>query len=368
MDVVFTVGAYDVLAMALRTFGVPLDDDSWMTAMTRALRRGVPDQIPKERYFDPDFYAMEAEQLWSRVWQMACRLEEIPGSVTSPSTRSWISRSSWCARGDRGGGRIRTPAATVASRSSRDAGRSSPGSSAPSTGGATASTGRTRSSPRRSRSPSTTCSRARSTWSRCAVRLWGGCAWINLNDDAPPLRELHRALRHRLRRLEGRVHAHRVVARLPASGELEAGRRGLLGAVPRDRDPSRAGDPQALRPQRPRRLRPGDLHRRRAALPPRDERGHGRHGPRQRRRGGRAPAHHDLSDDPEEAMATWHHTLNDAVVGWHTRTGATSPTSTSSRPRASTSRCATASRTTSCCPCTRAPPPTASAPSAPRRR
>ena len=27
MDVVFTVGAYEVLAMALRTFGVPLDDD-----------------------------------------------------------------------------------------------------------------------------------------------------------------------------------------------------------------------------------------------------------------------------------------------------------------------------------------------------
>ena len=27
MDVVFTVGAYEVLAMALRTFAVPLDDD-----------------------------------------------------------------------------------------------------------------------------------------------------------------------------------------------------------------------------------------------------------------------------------------------------------------------------------------------------
>jgi alkylhydroperoxidase family enzyme len=27
MEVVFTVGAYDTLAMALRTFGVPLDDD-----------------------------------------------------------------------------------------------------------------------------------------------------------------------------------------------------------------------------------------------------------------------------------------------------------------------------------------------------
>ncbi|MDG2029122.1 MAG: aromatic ring-hydroxylating dioxygenase subunit alpha [Acidimicrobiales bacterium] len=37
-----------------------------------------PDRIPKERYFDADFYQLEAEQLWPRVWQMACRLEEIP--------------------------------------------------------------------------------------------------------------------------------------------------------------------------------------------------------------------------------------------------------------------------------------------------
>ena len=27
MDLVFTVGAYDLLAMAFRSFGVPLDDD-----------------------------------------------------------------------------------------------------------------------------------------------------------------------------------------------------------------------------------------------------------------------------------------------------------------------------------------------------
>ena len=37
-----------------------------------------PDRIPKERYYDPEFFALEAEQLWPRVWQMACRLEEIP--------------------------------------------------------------------------------------------------------------------------------------------------------------------------------------------------------------------------------------------------------------------------------------------------
>ena len=29
----------------------------------------VPDRIPKQRYYDADFYALEAEQLWSRTWQ-----------------------------------------------------------------------------------------------------------------------------------------------------------------------------------------------------------------------------------------------------------------------------------------------------------
>jgi phenylpropionate dioxygenase-like ring-hydroxylating dioxygenase large terminal subunit len=38
----------------------------------------VPDRIAKQRYYDPGFFALEAQQLWSRTWQMACRLEEIP--------------------------------------------------------------------------------------------------------------------------------------------------------------------------------------------------------------------------------------------------------------------------------------------------
>ena len=36
------------------------------------------DRIPKQRYYDPEFYALENEMFWPRVWQMACRLEEIP--------------------------------------------------------------------------------------------------------------------------------------------------------------------------------------------------------------------------------------------------------------------------------------------------
>lgn len=38
----------------------------------------VADRAPKQRYLDPDFFRLEAEQLWSRTWQVACRLEEIP--------------------------------------------------------------------------------------------------------------------------------------------------------------------------------------------------------------------------------------------------------------------------------------------------
>jgi phenylpropionate dioxygenase-like ring-hydroxylating dioxygenase large terminal subunit len=36
------------------------------------------DGIPKARYTSPDFARLEAERLWSRCWQMACRSEEIP--------------------------------------------------------------------------------------------------------------------------------------------------------------------------------------------------------------------------------------------------------------------------------------------------
>ncbi len=37
-----------------------------------------PERIPVQRYFDETFYRLECERLWPRVWQMACRLEQIP--------------------------------------------------------------------------------------------------------------------------------------------------------------------------------------------------------------------------------------------------------------------------------------------------
>ncbi len=37
-----------------------------------------PEQIPAKRYYDQEFFELEKELLWPHVWQMACRLEEIP--------------------------------------------------------------------------------------------------------------------------------------------------------------------------------------------------------------------------------------------------------------------------------------------------
>jgi phenylpropionate dioxygenase-like ring-hydroxylating dioxygenase large terminal subunit len=37
-----------------------------------------PERIPVQRYYDEEFFKLECELLWPRVWQMACRLEEIP--------------------------------------------------------------------------------------------------------------------------------------------------------------------------------------------------------------------------------------------------------------------------------------------------
>jgi len=36
------------------------------------------EKIPAKRYYDEAFFKLEQERLWPHVWQMACRLEEIP--------------------------------------------------------------------------------------------------------------------------------------------------------------------------------------------------------------------------------------------------------------------------------------------------
>jgi carnitine monooxygenase subunit len=37
-----------------------------------------PERIPAQRYYDEEFYQAELDHVWPHVWQMACRLEQIP--------------------------------------------------------------------------------------------------------------------------------------------------------------------------------------------------------------------------------------------------------------------------------------------------
>jgi len=37
-----------------------------------------PERLSAKRYYDPEFFELEKQHLWPHVWQMACRLEEIP--------------------------------------------------------------------------------------------------------------------------------------------------------------------------------------------------------------------------------------------------------------------------------------------------
>ncbi len=37
-----------------------------------------PTYVPKERYFDADFYELENKRLWRHSWQVACREDEVP--------------------------------------------------------------------------------------------------------------------------------------------------------------------------------------------------------------------------------------------------------------------------------------------------
>ncbi len=46
---------------------------------TNPLRVTDPEMIPAGRYFEEEFYQLECDHLWTRAWQMACRLEQIPG-------------------------------------------------------------------------------------------------------------------------------------------------------------------------------------------------------------------------------------------------------------------------------------------------
>jgi phenylpropionate dioxygenase-like ring-hydroxylating dioxygenase large terminal subunit len=73
-------GDLDDVARGERYYQRLLDEDSRpVPASLRATSIGPIEgvEIAPARYFDPDFHRLEVERVWRRVWQMACREEQI---------------------------------------------------------------------------------------------------------------------------------------------------------------------------------------------------------------------------------------------------------------------------------------------------
>jgi phenylpropionate dioxygenase-like ring-hydroxylating dioxygenase large terminal subunit len=285
----------------------------------------VPDRIPKERYYDPDFHRLEAERLWPRVWQMACRLEEIP------APRDWVEyeildQSVLVVRTDDLGVRAFHNACRHRGvRLVSGRGRCERGFTCPFHGWCYDADGR-----------NTFVSQSRSfdphnlqpedidlVPVRCEV--WGGCAWIHLDDDAPPLRA---CLEPAATMLDAwKVESLRTewwrAFRLPVNWKLAQEafqeqyhviqthpRLVIPGRFP-PRDPAKF-DPRAFVEAELHYLRvmsegmAGMVHANDVAVAERMK-------------------DIDLPADPAVAIPAWHRTLNDEVVRWHRSRGSDIP-------------------------------------------
>jgi nitrite reductase/ring-hydroxylating ferredoxin subunit len=71
----------DGVARGERYYQQLLDEDSRpvpVSLRATSVAHIDPVDIAPARYFDPDFHRLEVERVWGRVWQMACREEQIP--------------------------------------------------------------------------------------------------------------------------------------------------------------------------------------------------------------------------------------------------------------------------------------------------
>ena len=227
-----------------------------VVGLAGALRDGAARPGPQAALPRPGLLrAREVEQLWPRVWQMACRLEEIPQPARLRGVR--VPRPVGHRPAHRRHGRGRVPERVPPSRRQARPGRRDlrqARSGARSTAGATGSTARTPRSRNGGRFAEHNLVEEDLDLTPVRCEMWGGCAWINFDARRPSGARVPRTRRDDPRRVEAGVDAGREVVRVPPPGELEARHRGVRGDVPRRADAPAARHPHALRdPRRARR-------------------------------------------------------------------------------------------------------------------
>ena len=285
-----------------------------------------PDRARKERYFDPAFYQLEEERLWSRVWQMACRLEEIP-QPRDFAEYEILDQSVVVVRTEDGGvSAFQNACRHRGVKVVQGQGTCETGFICPFHGWCYGPDGQNTFVPRKKTFAEHNVQPQDLDLTPVRCEIWGGCAWINLDDDAPPLRQCIEPFATIME--AWRIESMRVewwyACRLPVNWKLAEEafmeQYHVVEAHPQlvipGRDPSRGdgtGDPRPLIDAEIHYLRTmsegmaGMVHANdvRIAERLRDT--------------------IELPADPMLAMSTWHRELNEAVVRWHRAAGSDIP-------------------------------------------
>ena len=148
-----------------------------------------PERIPTPRYYDEEFYRLETERLWPHVWQMACRLEQIP-NVGDWIEYSNLGKSVIIARTKDGVKAYHNACRHRGVQLAKGHGSCEiQGFSCPFHGWRWNIDGKNTFVYGRHLFSEKQLDQADLDLPTCRVEFWGGCAFINWDDDAPSLRD-----------------------------------------------------------------------------------------------------------------------------------------------------------------------------------
>ena len=285
-----------------------------------------PDRVPKERYYDPDFFQAEVEQLWPRVWQMACRLEEIPQPHDFVEYE-FLDQSVVVLRTEDMGVRAFQNACRHRGvRFAQGHGTCEDGFTCPFHGWCYGADGKNTRIPRRKTFAEHNLEPGDVDLVPVRCEVWGGCAWINDDDAAPPVRQCMEPAATVLDawNVESLRTEWWYAARLPVNWKLAIEAFVEMYHVVQTH-------PQMEIPGMRYSLRPGAPFEPRAFIDAEidylrvmsDGMAGMVHANDVRAAEGLRDL--DLPTDPAEAIPIWNRALNDAVMGWHRGRGVDVP-------------------------------------------
>ena len=284
-----------------------------------------PDRAPKERYYDPEFYRIETERLWTRTWQMACRLEEIPHAYDFTEYEILDQPIVVVRTEDGGAVAFQNACRHRGVKVAQGRGSCPSGFTCPFHGWCYGPDGKNTAVTRRRTFNEHNLRSADLDLVSVRCETWGGCAWINLDDAAPPLRECIEPFATVLDawKLESMRAEWWYACRLPVNWKIAEEafleQYHVLESHPQLRIPGRMF-PRPGKPFDQQVWLDGELQYLRTMSEGMAGMVHAKDV-----RVAEGLRGIELPPDPMEASTTWQHTLNDAVVSWHRSAGADIP-------------------------------------------